>query len=117
MGGCPTGKFPGRLQRGGRKKGLPTNLPSEIVQEIETLLGRPSVADLDLEAIEMAARRHALRLAARALEERLNADTSDHVGPELPCRCGGSANYQGRHGKTFQSVLRAPAPAAGLLSL
>jgi len=53
----------------------------------------------------MAARRQALRLAARALEQRLNADTSDHVGPEAPCSCGGSAQYHGRHRKTFESVL------------
>ena len=55
--------------------------------------------------MEMAARRQALRLAARALEQRLNADTSDYVGPELPCRCGGVADYHGRHEKTFESVL------------
>jgi hypothetical protein len=48
------------------------------------------MAGLDFEALEMAARRQALRLAARALEQRLNADTSDYVGPELPCPCGGS---------------------------
>jgi hypothetical protein len=60
---------------------------------------------LDFEAIEMAARRQALRLAARALEQRLNADTSDHVGAELPCPCGGTAQYHGRHEKTFESVL------------
>ena len=53
----------------------------------------------------MAARRQALRLAAHALEQRLNADTSDDVGPELPCPCGGSARYRGRHEKTFESVL------------
>jgi hypothetical protein len=53
----------------------------------------------------MAARRQALRLAARALEQRLNDDTSDYVGPELPCPCGGSAEYRGRHQKTFESVL------------
>ena len=53
----------------------------------------------------MAARRQALRLAARALEQRLNADTSDHAGPELPCSCGGQAQYHGRHDKTFESVL------------
>ena len=53
----------------------------------------------------MAARRQALRLAARALEQRLNADTSDHVGPELPCPCGGFAQYHGRHEKTFESAL------------
>src|SRR5258707_13632451 len=50
-------------------------------------------------------RSQTLRLAARALEQRLNTDTSDHVGPQLPCRCGGSAQYHGRHEKTFESVL------------
>jgi hypothetical protein len=55
--------------------------------------------------VETFARRQALRLAARALEQRLNADTSDYVGPELPCPCGGVARYHGRHGKTFESVL------------
>jgi Uncharacterised protein family (UPF0236) len=60
---------------------------------------------LDFEAVEMAARRQALRLAARALEQRLNADTSDHGGPEQPCPCGGSAQYHGRHEKTFESAL------------
>jgi hypothetical protein len=60
---------------------------------------------LDFEAVEMAARRQALRLAAHALEQGLNADTSDHAGPELPCSCGGVAQYHGRHEKTFESVL------------
>jgi hypothetical protein len=63
------------------------------------------VAELDFEAVEMAARRQALRLAAHALEQRLNADTSDHAGPQLPCCCGGLADYHGRHSKTFESVL------------
>lgn len=53
----------------------------------------------------MAARRQALRLAACALEQRLNDDTSDYVGPEIPCPCGGTAQYRGRHEKTFESVL------------
>jgi hypothetical protein len=66
---------------------------------------RPLIADLDFEALELAARRQALRLAARALERRLNMDTSNHMGPRLPCPCGGSAQYHGRHGKTFESVL------------
>jgi hypothetical protein len=60
---------------------------------------------VDFEAVEMAARRQALRLAARALEQRLNADTSDHVGAELPCSCGEPAQYRGRHEKTWESVL------------
>src|SRR5215470_16951511 len=89
-----------RLLRGGPKKGLQTELQKEISQEIETLLGRQAVADLDFEAVEMAARRQALRLAARSLEQRLNADLSDHAGPQLPCRCGGMAEYHGRHQKT-----------------
>jgi hypothetical protein len=55
--------------------------------------------------VEMAARRQALRLAARALEQRLNADTSDHAGPELLCSCGAAAQYHGRHEKTVESVL------------
>src|SRR6516165_4021592 len=104
MGGCPIGKFPGR-HRGGRKRGLQMDLQKEIIQEMEALLGRHSIADLDFEAVEMAARRQALRLAARALQQRLNDDTSDYVGPELPCPCGGSAEYRGRHQKTFESVI------------
>ena len=63
------------------------------------------MADLDFEALETAARRQALRLAAHALEQRLNTDTSDYVGPELPCSCGAPAQYHGRHQKTFESVL------------
>jgi Uncharacterised protein family (UPF0236) len=55
----------------------------------------------------MAVRRQALRLAAHALEQRLNADTSDYAGLELPCPCGGVARYHGRHRKTFESVLGA----------
>ena len=46
------------------------------------------MAGLDFEAIETAARREALRLAARVIERRFNSDTSDHVGPTLPCACG-----------------------------
>src|SRR6516164_10458221 len=88
-----------------KKKGLQTNLPNEILQEIETLLGPPAVQDLDFEALEMAARRQALRLAAQALEQRLNTDTSDYAGPELPCSCGAPAQYHGRHPKAIESVL------------
>lgn len=94
----------GRL-RGGPKKGLQAEIQNDIVQEIEALLGHQSIRDLDFEAVETAARRQALRLAARALEQRLNADTSDHAGPELPCSCGAPAQYHGRHQKTFESVL------------
>lgn len=55
--------------------------------------------------METAARRQALGLAARALEQRLNADTSDYAGPQLACACGQSARYVDRRAKTFMSVL------------
>jgi hypothetical protein len=60
---------------------------------------------LDFEAIETAARRQALVVAARAVEARLNADESDHRGPRLPCRCGKDARYAGRRDKIFKTVL------------
>ncbi len=53
----------------------------------------------------MAARREALRLAARAIEQRLNADPSDYAGPHRPCPCGQAACYAGRRAKRFTSVL------------
>src|ERR1700674_1688712 len=94
MGGCPTGTAPGSFQRGHRKRGLQTDLQDEIVRDIETLLGCPSIADLDFEALEMAARRQALRLAARALEQRLNTDTSDYQPRPLGLR--GARTARGR---------------------
>src|SRR6266480_3806992 len=105
MGRCPTGAHTDSPFGASRKKGLQTEVQTDIRQEIEALLGRQSIQDLDFEAVEMAARRQALRLAARALGQRLNADTSDHAGPELPCSCGGPAQYHGRHEKTVESVL------------
>jgi len=60
---------------------------------------------VDLEALETAARRSALRLAARALQHQLNQDHSDHTGAQLPCACGHQARYAGRRRKRFESVL------------
>lgn len=60
---------------------------------------------MDFEAIETAARRQVLALAARAVEQRLNADTSDHAGPSLDCECGHAARYAGRRIKVVQSIL------------
>ncbi len=60
---------------------------------------------MDFEAIETAARRTALRLAARAVEQHLNADHSDMRGHLLPCSCGKLARYAGRREKCFESVL------------
>jgi hypothetical protein len=55
--------------------------------------------------LEEAVRRRALQVAARAVERRLNSDTSDHRGPTIPCRCGQVARYAGRRPKTFQTAL------------
>ena len=58
-----------------------------------------------MEAIETAARRSAMRVAAAAVQRRINADTCDYGGPMLSCTCGQPARYAGRRSKTFQSVL------------
>jgi hypothetical protein len=50
-------------------------------------------------------RRRALEVAARAVEGRLNRDSSDHVGPAVVCSCGQAARYAGRRPKTFQTAL------------
>ncbi len=105
MGRRPTRRLRGRLARGGPKKGFKTAFEVETVTEIEALLGTGVVEEWDFEAIETAARRMAMHVAARVVEQRLNADTSDHAGPMLPCACGQSAHYAGRHGKNFESVL------------
>jgi hypothetical protein len=80
-------------------------LASDVAAEIDSLLGRGSSNGIDLEALETAARRQALGLAARAVEQRINADSSDYAGPHLPCKCGDRARYAGRRVKSFQSVL------------
>lgn len=60
---------------------------------------------MDFEAIETAARREVLRLAARVIENRFNSDLADHVGPTQPCACGNTAIYAGRRDKTFLTAL------------
>ena len=77
----------------------------DVVQEIEALVGRQAVEDLDLEALEVAVRQRVLQLAGRAVEQRLNADTSDEMGPRVPCRCGSAAHFAGRRSKEFHTVL------------
>jgi hypothetical protein len=44
-------------------------------------------------------------VAARAIERRFNADTTDHAGPTLLCTCGRPARYAGRRDKTFTTAL------------
>ena len=62
---------------------------------------------MDFEATEVGLRSDVLQVAARALQQRLNADTSDNAGPEQPCPCGQTARYVDRRDKTFTSVLGA----------
>ncbi len=88
-----------------KKTALGDALNADVVREVEGLLGRQAAVEIDFEALEIAVRRKVMGVAARAVEQRLNADTSDHAGPMLPCACGDSARYAGRHGKNFESVL------------
>jgi hypothetical protein len=68
-------------------------------------MGRQAIGQLDLEALETAARRGALRLAAAALQQQLNRDGSDYTGPQRACACGEQARYVDRRRKVFHSVL------------
>jgi hypothetical protein len=93
------------LQRRVKKNLFAELLATDIVQEIETLLSRQAVEDLDLEALELAVRQQALQLAGAAVEQRLNADTSDERGSRTRCGCGQQARLVGRRSKQVQSVL------------
>jgi hypothetical protein len=90
--------------RGGEKGGLKEALTAEVVAEIDALVGAP-VDEWDFEAIEVAVRREALRVAGLAVACRFNADHSDHAAPTRLCPCGGRARYAGRRPKTFTTVL------------
>src|SRR5947207_1073066 len=92
--------------RAGLKKNLFAELlATDVVPEIETLLGRQAVEDLDLEALELAVRQQVLQLAGAAVEQRLNADTSDERGSRIRCACGQEARWVGRRSKRVHSVL------------
>ena len=90
---------------GDRKRGLTDAFDAAVVAEVEALVGPGAVDGLDFEAIETAARSRALHIAVRAIERRLDADTSDHAGPSLPCACGKPARYAGRRDRTFTTAL------------
>lgn len=55
----------------------------------------------------MAARREVFKIAAGAVERRLNDDHSDYRGPTRVCPCGHQARYAGRHAKTIRTALGA----------
>jgi hypothetical protein len=77
-----------------------------LIEEIQNLLGVEAIEDLDFEALETAVRHRALQIAARALEQRFNSDTSDAAsGAQCPCACGQMARYVDRRSKCFQTAL------------
>jgi hypothetical protein len=104
MGQYPTRRSGGRF-RGRPKKGLQTALETAVAQEVEAFLGREALAELDFEAREVALRQRTLRLAAHAVEQRLNADFSDEGSTRLRCACGKEARYVARRTKNVVSVL------------
>jgi len=77
-----------------------------LVEEIQNLLGAEAIEGLDFEALETAVRHRALQIAARALEQRFNSDTSDAAsGAQRPCACGQMARYVDRRSKCFHTAL------------
>lgn len=84
---------------------LRTEFDARLSAEIDALLGDGAPEAQDLEALETAVRQRVLALGADQLEERFNADHSDHSGPSLPCACGQPARYAGRAPKTFELAL------------
>src|SRR5579863_550689 len=104
MGQCPTRQSAGQFRSRSKKK-LQSALEAEVVEEVEALLGPEGVAELDFEALEVALLQRTLGLAARAIEQRLNADLSDQSCPHLDCACGKRARYAGRRAKQVQTVL------------
>jgi hypothetical protein len=89
-----------------KKTALAEALQIGLVEEIQNLLGADAIEDLDFEALETALRHRALQLAARALEQRFNSDTSDAAsGAQHSCACGQMARYVDRRPKCFQTVL------------
>lgn len=78
-----------------------------MVADIEALIGAGAVGALDLEAIEISARRKALHIAATIIAQRINADHSDGASKTWACACGQQARRVGRRAKTFTTALGA----------
>lgn len=99
------GRHRKRPRQPGEKGGFAQTFESAIRGEIEAFLGEHSLQDLDFEALEAGLRCKVIQLGGRFLEQRLNADLSDHAGARIACDCGGTANYAGRREKRFTTVL------------
>jgi hypothetical protein len=94
-----------RLKPRIKKTALAVEVRSEVAEELVALLGRQSVEELDLEALEMVARRTVLAWAARLIQNWLNADESDRRRSVVLCGCGRAARYVERRSKRVQSAL------------
>ena len=65
-------------------------MKSQIAEEIERLIGKGAAEGLDFEAIETAARREAMKIAARAVEKKAQSKTSPIMkGPFCLALAGG----------------------------
>jgi hypothetical protein len=102
---CETRIGSGKTEDDFKKDSLAAELIHDVAVDLDALLACGTSDGLDFEAIETAARRKVLTLAARAIEQRLNADASDHAGPSLDCACGQPARYAGRRINVVQSVM------------
>ncbi len=80
-------------------------LSAEVIAEVEQFLCKQALLGLDLEALESAVRREALRIAGKAVEQWPNSDTSDYAGNQITCKCSQAARFAGRRRKCFESVL------------
>lgn len=69
------------------------------------MIGAGGAVATDLAALETSARRVALGVAGRILQNHLNADLSDGGKSVLPCGCGQEARHAGRREKRVESVL------------
>ena len=74
-GPMPNWNRPRRLPKRQPKKGAPKRPSKRNRPGNQTRLGRQLITGLDFEALEMAAGRQTLRLAAHSLEQRLNTAT------------------------------------------
>ena len=88
-----------------QRETLRAQFAADVEAEVDALCGRGAADQQDFEALEMAARREAMALAARALERCLNADCGDRSARSLPCSCGRPARYAGCPAKSFVSAV------------
>ncbi len=96
-----------RLKKGtSARKACAQEFAPALEAEIDRFVAPGAADGIDLAAFELHVRRQALRLAARAVERRLNADLSGGGQRPRECRsCGRQGRYAGRSPKTFDTVL------------